>query len=287
MKNSLPAPVHNRFFVPLLSLAMLFVLGGACTAAQAATSTAAPAKKTVAVKKATAKKRPTRGVAKSQAKTAKVSTPKANTVAKETSPAVAATPVYLKPAQALGQVAGRLPVSRPMPPALSPAAAYTVETPASRPNPYLANSHAALAPVAQNSIATAQPAMAAAAYTVETPTSRPNPYLANSYAATAPVAQTPIATAQPAMASPPLPGGSSSGFSLPYIPFFDQAILPKIKTVYPTGEKPLVVVTLKCPTELVGIQTPSSFVLHKVMNGGMELVNYTNLLSFNMQQVCQ
>lgn len=247
MKNSLSNPARNRFFVPLLSLAMLLALGGACTAAQAATSTAAPAKKTVAVKKVTSKKRPTRRVAKSKVETAKAKTAQASTVAKASAPVVAATPVYLKPAQALGQVSGTSAASQPMPPAVPPAAAYTAETPAPR----------------------------------------PNPYLANSYAAAAPVAQAPIVTAQPAVASPPLPGGSSSGFSLPYIPIFDQAILPKIKTVYPTGEKPLVVVTLKCPTELVGVQTPSSFVLHKVMNGGMELVNRTNLLSFNMQQVCQ
>lgn len=84
----------------------------------------------------------------------------------------------------------------------------------------------------------------------------------------------------------PMAGG---GFKLamPQIPLFEQAILPKIQTVYPTGEKPLVVVTFKCPTELVGIDTPSTVILHKAVNGGMDLINKTNLLSFNMQQVCQ
>lgn len=82
-------------------------------------------------------------------------------------------------------------------------------------------------------------------------------------------------------------GGSGFGFSMPRIPLFEQSILPKIQTVYPTGEKPLVVVTFKCPTELVGIDTPSTLILHKVVNGGMDIINKTNLLSFNMQQVCQ
>ncbi len=108
---------------------------------------------------------------------------------------------------------------------------------------------------------------------------RVNPYLVN----------------QPQLAPAPAPvvnsGNvpSSGGFriAMPHIPLFEQAILPKVKTVYPTGEKPLVVVTFKCPTELVGIDTPSTLILHKAVNGGMDLINKTNLLSFNMQQVCQ
>ena len=82
-------------------------------------------------------------------------------------------------------------------------------------------------------------------------------------------------------------GFSSFKASLPQIPLFEQAILPKIQTVYPTGEKPLVVLTFKCPTELVGIDTPSTLILHKAVNGGMDLINRSNLLAFNMQQVCQ
>lgn len=81
--------------------------------------------------------------------------------------------------------------------------------------------------------------------------------------------------------------GGGFKLAMPQIPLFEQAILPKIQTVYPTGEKPLVVVTFKCPTELVGIDTPSTVILHKAVNGGMDLINKTNLLSFNMQQVCQ
>lgn len=93
----------------------------------------------------------------------------------------------------------------------------------------------------------------------------------------------------PAYATNGAPASGNSGFrfSMPQIPLFEQSILPKIQTVYPTGEKPLVVVTFKCPTELVGIDTPSTLILHKVVNGGMDVINKTNLLSFNMQQVCQ
>jgi hypothetical protein len=117
---------------------------------------------------------------------------------------------------------------------------------------------------------------------------RVNPYLVNVAPQGAQVASAPASSAY-------LPGGATRtdagpGFSLPNlgrIGLFEQSILPKIQKVYPTGEKPLVVVTFKCPTELVGIDTPSTIILHKVVNGGMDLVNKTNLLSFNLQQVCQ
>ncbi|MEW6678779.1 MAG: hypothetical protein AB1421_12740 [Pseudomonadota bacterium] len=117
---------------------------------------------------------------------------------------------------------------------------------------------------------------------------RVNPYLVNVAPRSAQVASAPASSAY-------LPGGATRtdagpGFSMPNlgrIGLFEQSILPKIQKVYPTGEKPLVVVTFKCPTELVGIDTPSTIILHKVVNGGMDLINKTNLLSFNMQQVCQ
>lgn len=114
---------------------------------------------------------------------------------------------------------------------------------------------------------------------------RVNPYLVNAVAMEG-ASLTASLTASPA----PVPASrSASGFglSLPHVPLFEQAILPKIQTVYPTGEKPLVVVTFKCPTELVGIDTPSTVILHKAINGGMDLINKSNLLAFNMQQVCQ
>jgi hypothetical protein len=74
---------------------------------------------------------------------------------------------------------------------------------------------------------------------------------------------------------------------LPTMPPSDQAILPTIKTVYPTGEKPLKVLTFKCPTELVGVSPPTTKLLHEAVNFAFDGINKTNLLPFNMQQVCQ
>lgn len=116
----------------------------------------------------------------------------------------------------------------------------------------------------------------------------PNPYMVH-------VAPRGVMVASAAPIPVPLPDTQARGKSetgglgslLPHLPMFEQAILPKIQKVYPTGEKPLVVVTFKCPTEVVGIDTPSTIILHKAVNGGMDLINRSNLLSFNMQQVCQ
>ncbi len=121
-----------------------------------------------------------------------------------------------------------------------------------------------------------------------------NPYLApssNPYLAY----QQPGAPAYPpANASQAADNVTASTPSLPYslkslLPSWQegQSILPTFKKVYPTGEKPLVVVTFKCPTELIGITPIPTKILHEVVNGGMNIVNATNLLSFNLQQVCQ
>lgn len=70
-------------------------------------------------------------------------------------------------------------------------------------------------------------------------------------------------------------------------PLADESILPTVKKVYPTGDKPLYVLTFKCPTELVGIVPPPTKVLHWLVSSGMDAINSSNLLPFNMQQVCQ
>lgn len=126
--------------------------------------------------------------------------------------------------------------------------------------------------------AVAEPQVAATVPPVDSPP-QVNPYLANRVPQGVAEAGVPVAI--------PMPAVTGASPSLPRLPIFEQSILPKIQTVYPTGEKPLVVVTFKCPTELVGIDTPSTLILHKVVNGGMDVINKTNLLSFNMQQVCQ
>jgi hypothetical protein len=103
-------------------------------------------------------------------------------------------------------------------------------------------------------------------------------------------APTSFQTATPT--SPPVANNSSSGTSIlsnlkMMIPLTGDAdILPSIKKVYPTGEKPLVVINFKCPTELVGITPPPMKLLHEALNFGFDGLNKTNLLSFNLQQVC-
>jgi hypothetical protein len=74
---------------------------------------------------------------------------------------------------------------------------------------------------------------------------------------------------------------------IPLLPESGRSILPKITKVYPTGEKPLVVLSFKCPTELVGVTPPTIKLLHDAVSLGMEGINRTNLLSFDLQQVCQ
>jgi hypothetical protein len=74
---------------------------------------------------------------------------------------------------------------------------------------------------------------------------------------------------------------------LPSMPPSDQAILPTVKTVYPTGEKPLKVLTFKCPTELIGVTPLPTKALHELVNVAMDGINRADLLPFNMQQVCQ
>jgi hypothetical protein len=73
---------------------------------------------------------------------------------------------------------------------------------------------------------------------------------------------------------------------LPSLPSSDTTLLPVIKTVYPTGEKPLVVLNFKCPTEMLGVTPPPMKLLHELVNFGFDGLNKTNLLSFNLQQVC-
>lgn len=108
---------------------------------------------------------------------------------------------------------------------------------------------------------------------------RPQPRETGAERAVEPVAAAPKAAS----------GGFFSGLipSIPLLPDSGQSILPKISKVYPTGEKPLVVVSFKCPTEVVGITPPTIKLLHGAVDLGMAGINKTDLLSFDLQQVCQ
>ncbi|MBI5331316.1 MAG: hypothetical protein HZB71_11970 [Betaproteobacteria bacterium] len=178
-------------------------------------------------------------------------------------------------------------ISAPMTPAPAPAAALAKPAPtplppfvfvppfaqtgySAPPNPYLAH------------VAAAAPVVAVAAL--------PAPVVVAAPAVAAALPVPAIAAAAPA--ATPAQASTGSVFSglrslLPDMPPSDQSILPTIKKVLPTGEKPLYVLTFKCPTELIGITPIPTKALHYLVDGAMGLVNSTNLLPFNMQQVCQ
>ncbi|HNQ05381.1 MAG TPA: hypothetical protein PKH69_12315 [Thiobacillaceae bacterium] len=285
MNNLLPVTRCAQKYLSLLSLLMLAAAGGTCAAAQAAQSRAPDAigatgagtagvprtDKPRAVKPRAKAKAKTR--AKRKGKTASTAqAPASRTHAVARSAGVAASmrdpaPV-LKASPSLTMVSvARLAASVTQPTATSASprapgrAAYTP-----RPNPYLAGN-----PPGGSQAAMREDAVPAVAAAPDAPA-------------------TPVVPAVVAISSPTFsPSRVFSDFrsGLPHIPFLDQTVLPKIQTVYPTGEKPLVVVNFKCPTELVGIDTPSTLILHNLVNGGMGLINRANLLSFNMQQVCR
>jgi hypothetical protein len=127
---------------------------------------------------------------------------------------------------------------------------------------------AQLAMAGATSVAVAAPSSASPAPT--------NPYLAYNWKPSN-GASKPATAGLPALSLSSLLPNNGRNFSL----------IPTIKTVYPTGEKPLVVVSFKCPTELIGIVPPPVAIIHEVVNAGLDGVNKSNLLSFNMQQVCE
>jgi hypothetical protein len=141
-------------------------------------------------------------------------------------------------------------------------------------NPYLAGPASTVPSV---------PPMAAAT----APVLGPIPFSAP--AASAPVASPSVSKASPLAALDPLQSLSSLfGDVRNSIPILNgQDLLPTIKKVYPTGEKPLVILSFKCPTEMLGVTPPPMKALHELINLAFDGVNKTNLLSFNMQQVCQ
>lgn len=114
------------------------------------------------------------------------------------------------------------------------------------------------------------------------------PYQSN---ATYPSSNPYLAYTQPTQQDTPSNPASDAfgklGAALPSFGSSAESLLPSIKKVYPTGEKPLVVVNFKCPIEMAGVKGGPTKILHDVVDLGMNAVNSTNLLSFNLQQVCQ
>lgn len=105
---------------------------------------------------------------------------------------------------------------------------------------------------------------------------RPNPY-ANAYV---PQPVQPIA-----LQAPNFNMAAMAPFSYSSTAQFGD-FLPKIKKVQPTGERPMLVVSLKCPTEALGVATPSTKILHGAVDMALTGVNATNVLPWSIQQVC-
>lgn len=200
-----------------------------------------------------------------------------------------------------------LPAPEQVPPRVAPVVMAPPPTIAPAPTPVQAE--APRPPAAEPVIVAApQPVMVVqppVAVAVPRPVSAPqvyiNPYLANTQAFYQAPGTSYIAPNFPAMPSlsvlPGMPALSPEMDKLwyelrsflpdPHMPTLDMDILPSITKVYPTGEKPMYVLTFKCPTELIGITPLPTKALRWLITSGMEAVNSTDLLPFNMQQVCQ
>ncbi len=63
--------------------------------------------------------------------------------------------------------------------------------------------------------------------------------------------------------------------------------LPSIKTVYPTGEKPMTVINLKCPVEvIIGETMTAPNAVRSGLNGLFDKLDETNIFPVRMQFVC-
>lgn len=159
------------------------------------------------------------------------------------------------------------------------------------------------------------PTSAIVTVVVTPPTVTENPYLRSVVPTqVAPTLPAPIAQPQkdPWTTIPPAPTGIGPTLNgigilvtslMPTLPpqltgFLPVSLLPgdpgashlpiSIKTVYPTGDKPLIVLTLKCPTEAAfGVAPPPVKLVHIILTAGMDSINATGLLPVNLQQVCQ
>ncbi len=185
-------------------------------------------------------------------------------------------------------------VVTPLPASPVNAPVATAPTPSAAPN-----SVSSIPPIPPFVFAPVSISPSAPGFVANTPTPwspRPNPYIVQPVTVTivpAPAAfpwqnqsiaqapattTTPIPTVTPTAPFQETSGSKDSGKS--------RSLLPTFTKVYPTGEKPMVVVTFSCPTELAGINTPSTKILHSIFDLGFGAVNATNLLPWTLQQVC-
>jgi len=193
----------------------------------------------------------------------------------------ATAPVLAKPIVLAAPVVAPLPVAARV--VAAPASAIVVATPATPALVAAAPATTGVPAQAEKAARNAQPYI--------------NPYLANIVAFNQ-TAMAPFQTSQIPLPTGMIPFNTTvdlgqifsdlkSFLPEPHLPSADISILPSIKKVYPTGEKPLYVLTFKCPTELIGITPLPTKALRWLITSGMEALNSTDLLPFNMQQVCQ
>lgn len=226
-------------------------------------------------------------------------TPAVTIPAVPVAPAVAVAPAA-RPAVAAATTAAVIAPAAPAPVGYVPrASSFNAYAPASAqpvPTAFAARAPviAAYAPAPAPAVAAA-PAKAAEPVTPWTPSASParpvgNPYLVNSVAynqtGMTPF-QTGMAPFNPVDGLGQLFNDLRSYLPEPHLPSADISILPSIKKVFPTGEKPLYVLTFKCPTELIGITPLPTKALRWLLSSGMDALNSSDLLPFNMQQVCQ
>jgi|GEM_PF-2313278 len=240
-------------------------------------------KKYITTKKATAKETAAKGkaAAKDDIKATGVATPAA----------AAAAPAAAKPAAAATTVTAM--------PVVAPVAAPVAVIPAPQATPTTATAKNTVSSVppfvfAPVSISPSAPAFVASIPTPWSP--RPNPYIVQPVTvtvATPPATfpwQAQVATPAPSIAQAPATPAAPFAFGQDSYNAKDanksRSILPTITKVYPTGEKPMVVVTFNCPTEMAGVATPTTKIIHSFFDLGFSAINATNALPWTLQQVC-
>lgn len=247
-------------------------------------------KKYIAAKKAAPKETAAKGkaAAKNDIKATGVATPAAAPVT--ATPAAAATTVTVTPTAAAAVTA--MPV-------VAPVAAPVAVIPAPQATPTTATAKNTVSSVPPFVFAPVSITPSAPAFVASTPTPwspRPNPYIVQPVTVT--VATPPATFPWQAQVATPAPSIAQAP-ATPAAPFASgqdsynakdasksRSILPTITKVYPTGEKPMVVVTFNCPTEMAGVATPTTKIIHSFFDLGFSAINATNALPWTLQQVC-
>ncbi len=49
---------------------------------------------------------------------------------------------------------------------------------------------------------------------------------------------------------------------------------------------PVYTVQVKCPSEYIGIETPTTYLVHKAVDTGISCINNTKLLPYEVKKVC-